>query len=73
MKIDNEPYVDKLGAFVNTTTVTRALIGGQTYFFERFFREHTGGARLIQKWKIDGIHSDYVFMNGQNDFFHYSN
>ncbi|MFZ9115045.1 MAG: hypothetical protein ACO24D_18170, partial [bacterium] len=52
---------------------TRTLVGGETYFFERLMNERDGGAALNQRWKIVGIHSDYIFMNGQNDFFHYSN
>ena len=72
LKIDNQEIVNEWGSLVNETTQTTHLIGGQTYFFERFFSEWEGGARLVQKWKISGVHDDYVFMNGQNDFFHYS-
>jgi len=73
LKIDNQEIVNEWGSLVNETTETTPLIGGQTYFFERFFSEWAGGARLIQKWNIDGIHNNEVFVNGQNDSFHYSN
>ena len=81
LKIDNQEIVNEWGSLVNETTETTPLIGGQTYFFERFLSEWAGGARLIQKWNIDGIHNNEVFMNRQNKVFmnrqnkvfHYSN
>jgi len=75
LKIDNVSVIDDWNGVHGITEKLGSitLVGGNSYFFERYFNERDGAAVMSQKWKIVGIHSDYIFMNGQNDFFHYSN
>jgi len=75
LKIDNVLVIDDWNGVHGITEKLGSitLVGGNSYFFERYFNERDGAAVMSQKWKIVGIHSDYIFMNGQNDFFHYSN